>query len=61
MVSCSGLVEDPSVCGVAVCVQLIGARTMGGCWGQKKQSLYVMTEMYQVEKSTCNDKRYRRK
>lgn len=47
MVCSSGLVEGPSVCGAAVCVQLIGASTMGGCRGQKK-SLYE-TELYHVE------------
>lgn len=40
MVCGSGLVEGPSVCGAAVCVQLIGASTMAGCRGQK-ESVYI--------------------
>lgn len=35
----SGLDEDPSVCGGAVCVQLMGARTRAGCRGQKQVSI----------------------
>lgn len=50
----SGLVEGPSVCGAAVCVQLIGASAMAGCEGQKqqKQKTCEMTEMCHTEKKT---------
>jgi len=33
----SSLAEGPSVCGSAVCVQLIGASAMGGCGGAENK------------------------
>ena len=37
MVCGSSLAEGPSVCGSAVCVQLIGASAMGGCGGAENK------------------------
>lgn len=48
MVCDSGLVKGPSICGAAVCVQLIGVSTMAGCRGQK-QILYKMAELCRAE------------
>lgn len=54
MVCGSGLVEGPSICGAAVCVQLIGASTMAGCRGQKEGSNIRWLNC--VKQSTkCND------